>query len=507
MDWRAWRIVAGIACVVLASAACAGPLIVVDLPTGGALGDASASAVRTLESNGYEVVRLGIDDFDLASADIAALCFGSSSELRRQIGGDIAAAVKKGAGVVYLAGSTRGEARDDGEFLARLELKLTGASAREADARISRHRITQGLDASRLVGPPVPYEIVGRSQNALLRQEGRAIAVASEFVKGRVVVWPAEMMAAGPGDDQASLRTELLARSLAWAAGSNEPEKAYTGWSAPAQPGAATANGGPASDAQRRSYKDDKGEQGSVPPGPGQPEDFQGDGPDRPTRPPDRPIPPADNLPPVTTTLSGVALLDIGGTDDDWPKLAGIVEQAVTRAGSSTRGLEYRPEVTPEPLARYMSTSPSLLVIGSHRDFTYSEARAVGNHVRTGGALLAVAYAQPKTQLRMTQFNKILGEFGLAAKLTRPKGRAVVVDQPITRGVHLVELDGGIGIWGFGDWQLVTVEGESVASAMVAGSGRVVVIDGGVLLSSNEREATEFAQLLSQALAWLTGSQ
>ena len=92
MDWRAWRIVAGIACVVLASAACAGPLIVVDLPTGGALGDASASAVRTLESNGYEVVRLGIDDFDLASADIAALCFGSSSELRRQIGGDIAAA-------------------------------------------------------------------------------------------------------------------------------------------------------------------------------------------------------------------------------------------------------------------------------------------------------------------------------------------------------------------------------------------------------------------------------
>ena len=182
MDWRGWRIAAGIACVALASAACAGPLIVVDLPTDGALGDVSASAVRTLKSNGYDVVRLGIDDFDLANADIAALCFGSSSDLRRQTGGDIAAAVKKGAGVVYMAGSTRGEAREDAEFLARFELKLTGASARESDARIARHRITQDLDASRLVGPPVPYEIVGRSQNALLRQEGRAIAVASDVL-------------------------------------------------------------------------------------------------------------------------------------------------------------------------------------------------------------------------------------------------------------------------------------------------------------------------------------
>lgn len=507
MDLRAWRIVAGIACMAVAAAAGAGPLIIVDLPTGGALGDVSASALRTLKSNGYDVVRLGIDDVDLANADVAALCFGTSSELRRQIGGDIAAAVKKGAGVVYLAGSTSGEIREDGEFLSRLGLKLTGASAREADARIARHRITSGLDASRLAGPPIPYEMVGRSQSAVLRQEGRAIAVTTDYLKGRVVVWPAEMMAAAPGDAQSSLKAELLARSMAWAAGSNEPEKAYTGGAAPTQPGAGKGNGGPASDAQRRSYKEDKGEQGAVSPGPGQPTEFRGDGPDRPTRPPDRPIPPATDLPPVTTGLSNVALVDMSGTDDNWPKLAAIVESAVTGAGLSTRAIEYRPGVTSEPLARYMSASPSLLVIGSHRDFTHAEARAVGNHVRTGGALLAVAYAQPKTQLRMPQFNKILGEFGLAAKLTRPKGRAVVIEQPITRGVHLVDVGSGIGIWGFGDWELVTVEGESVASAMVAGSGRVVIIDGGLLLSSNEREATEFAQLLSQALAWLTGSQ
>lgn len=507
MDWRAWRIVAGITCTALACAASAGPVIVVDLPAGGALGGVSASAQNTLNRNGYQIVRLGIDDVDLAKADIAAFCFGSSSELRRQIAADIAGAVKNGAGVVYLAGSTRGELRDDAEFLDMLDLKLTGASPRETGARIARHRITRELDSSRLVGPPVPYEIVGRSQTALLRQEERAIGVASEFFKGRVAVLPAEMVAAGADDDQEALKAELLARSMAWVAGSNEPEKAYVGGVSSRPTSAGPGRGGPASDTQKARYKQEKAEQGFVPPGPGQPQGFVGDGPDQAPHPPNRPVPPPDSLPPMTTALSGAALLDVAGSDDRWPELAGIVERVVTEAGLSGRALEYRPDVTPEPLARYMPTSPSLLVIGSYRDFTYAEARAVGNHVRTGGALLAVAYAQPKTQLRMTQFNRILGEFGLAAKLTRPKGRAVLVEHPITRGVHLVGVEDGIGIWGFGDWELVTVEGEAIASVMVAGAGRVFILDGGVLLSGKERESAEAARLLSQALVWLTGAQ
>lgn len=506
MDWRVWRIAAGIAWMTLASAAYAGPLIVVDLPDGGNLGDVARPALRTLRSNGYEIVRLGIDDFD-EKADIAAFCFGSSSELRRQIGDDIAKAVKGGAGLVYLAGTTRGELRDDAEFLGGLELTVNGASSRTSDARITRHRITQGLDAPRLQGPPIPYEILGRSHNALLRQDERAIAVASEFVKGRVVVWPAEMLSSPADDAQHSVRAELLARSMAWAAGSNEPEKAYAGAQSPSQPETGTTNGAPASSDQRARYKQEKADQGSVPAGPAQPADFRGDEPLRDPTLPDAPVPPAANLPSLPSTISATAIIDIAGTDDDWPRLSSTVEGIITRAGLSTRAIEFRPDVTPEPLVRYLPTTPSLLVIGSHRDFSYAEARAVANHVRAGGALLVLAHARPDSQLRMVQINRILSEFGLAAKLSRPEGRAVVIEQPLTDGINLLDVGKGIGIWGFGDWELVTVQGESIASVMLADGGRVFVCDGGRLISDDQREAGEFEQLVSQALQWLTGTR
>ncbi len=506
MNRRAWKSAAVVACAALASAAWGAPLIVVDLPEDGHLGATARVALSTLRSNGYEIVRFGIDERELKGAEIAAFCFATGSELRRQIGADIAEAVKNGAGIVYLAGAAGGELRDDAEFAGRLELRIAAATTRSVEARITRHSVTRGLDASRLPGPGIPYEIIGRSQKALLRQEERAIAVASEFFKGRVVVWPAEMIAAGPEDTDAALRAELLARSMAWVAGSNEPEKAYHEGPVAVPPGPATGGGTPASDEERETFKGHKGGQDPVPSGPRQPPDFSGDRPGSRPGLPDGPPPPVADLPPPSTALSNTAVVDIAGTDDDWPQLAGIIEAMLSEAGLATRAIEFRPNVTEEPLARYIPGTPSLLVIGSHRAFTPSEARAVGNHVRSGGALLAVANAQPRTQLRMVELNRILGEFGLAAKLTRPKGRAVVVEQPLTSGVGLQDIDAGIGIWGFGDLQLVTVAGESVASIMTVGDGRVFAIDGRILLSRDRRAVTEFGQLVSQVLQWLTSA-
>jgi len=121
--------------------------------------------------------------------------------------------------------------------------------------------------------------------------------------------------------------------------------------------------------------------------------------------------------------------------------------------------------------------------------------------------MLAIANATPGRQRRIADVNRILSEFGLAARLTRPGGRAQVADQPLTHNVRLQQLPGGISFWSFRDWELVTVSGEAAASADVAQNGRIFAVDGRMLVSSDKRVAGEFRQLLTNAVLWLAGKQ
>ncbi len=298
--------------------------------------------------------------------------------------------------------------------------------------------------------------------------------------------------AAGPVVvDQAASGVAMLAR-----AGSGTAEKAYGG----GQPQQASSS-------ERDRFSEKKPTKEPMPPPLKQPADFAGEGGTSPTGP--RVSAPAEmrTIPQLPVQLSSTALWDLDAEDDRWPEIGAIVREVVEGAGLALRQIRYRPEREPEPLVSRMPTARSLLVVGSYREFSDAEAQAVGNHVRTGGALLAIANVSVRYQRRMPPFNRILAEFGLAARMTRPGGAAEVADQPLTKLVRLQRLPAGLSIWGFDDWELINVGNEAVASAQLSQNGRILVLDGGMLVAADRRVAGEFKQLLGNAVLWLIGKE
>jgi len=298
--------------------------------------------------------------------------------------------------------------------------------------------------------------------------------------------------AAGPAvGDQAASEIVMLAQ-----AGGETAEKTYGG----GQPQRASRS-------ERDRFFDKKPTKAPMPPQLKQPADFADEGAASPTGPQ---VPaPAEmrTIPQLSVQLSSTALYDLSAQDDNWPEIGAIVREVVEGAGLRLRQIRYRPEREPEPLVSRMPTARSLLVIGSHREFSHAEAQAVANHVRTGGALLAIANLNGRHQRRMPPFNRILAEFGLAARMARPAGAAEVADQPLTKLVRLQRLPQGLSIWGFDDWELVSVGNEAVASAQLSQNGRVFVLDGGMLVAADRRVAGEFKQLLGNAVLWLIGKE
>ncbi len=310
---------------------------------------------------------------------------------------------------------------------------------------------------------------------------------------GMVATGPAMAVDPPQADETARSAAELTIRAQA---GGATAEKTYAG-ERPRR----------ASRAERDHFSDKKHTKLAVPPPLNQPASFVGDGGTSPTGsglPGTAEMP---TIPQLSAQLASTALWDLEAEDDHWPEIGAIVRKVINDAGLAQRQIRYRPDREPEPLVSRMPTAQSLLIIGSHREFTDAEARAVGDHVRTGGALLAIANISGSHQRRLPAFNRILAEFGLAARMTRPGGDAQVADAVLTRLVRLQRLPAGLSIWGFNDWELVKVGDETVASAQVSQSGRVFVLDGGMLVADERRVAGEFKQLLGNAVLWLIGKE
>jgi len=453
-------------CLISAGVWCA-PLVIIDLPSSGGLGHNVSHAAGALQQQGFDVNWFGRDDVPTEGIEQAVVCCMSDSAMRNKVAEDISALVRAGGGLLYLLNSDQEQLKRDQDFLHDLGLHVRYQPESVAEIEIARHEITEGISAFR--SPAIPFTLVGEANATLARQGSRVVAAAKVLGKGRVVVLPIDLVSAtrvdvAPPREQ----VRLLAQAAAWAAGVAIADKTY-------------------------------------------PEDAKPEYPDKPqpdkpqVETPDKPLPPMEDIPQPSMEMASTAIWEIGGDDDKWPQIGAVVEEVLRGAGLQTRKLAYHPEQEPEPLVSRMPTAPSLLVVGSHREFTCGEAVAVGNHVRSGGALLAVATASHYTQKRLVALNRILAEFGLAVRFARLAGRAHIATQPLTKGVNLQQIPGGISVWGFDDWELVAVGNESVASATLCAQGRVFVMDGGILVADDKRTSEESKQLLGNAVMWLIG--
>ena len=461
--------VVGAAVSLLAAGVWGAPLVVIDLPSTGGLGHTVSHAAGALQQQGFEVKWLGRDEVPTEGVEHAVVCCMSDSAMRNNAADDIPALVRAGGGLLYLLSSDREQLKRDQDFLRALGLHVRYQPDSATNMEIMRHEITEGTGG--LQSPVIPFTVRGDSSLALVRQGSRVVAAAAALGTGRVVVLPIDMVSAtrvdvAPPREQ----VRLLAQAAAWAAGVPMAGKTYP-----------------------------EGQQ------PHYPEKPQADTPQAPK--PDTPLPPMEDIPRPSMEISSTAIWDIGGDADKWPEIGAVVDDVVHGAGLQTRKLTYHAELEPEPLVSRMPTTPSLLVLGSHREFSSGEAVAVGNHVRSGGALLAVATASHNTQRQLIALNRILAEFGLAVRFARFAGRARIATQPITKGVNLQEIPGGISVWGFDDWELVAVGNAAVASATLCQHGRVFVMDAGLLVADDKRTSEESKQLLANAVMWLIGAQ
>jgi hypothetical protein len=111
----------------------------------------------------------------------------------------------------------------------------------------------------------------------------------------------------------------------------------------------------------------------------------------------------------------------------------------------------------------------------------------------------------------MVGFNELLTQLRIAVSLERDNGRANLVLHPITRGIRMPE-DGlrvrkGAVVWAPLTEPLVTVRNHPAAAAWQLGNGRIVVIDGQLLLSQRGEDEPyrEMVTLLRHSLEWLMG--
>lgn len=494
-----YRISTALACVAVMisiglGVAVGAPTILLDLPRSGPLGEAVTYAAAHLDLQGYGVLEL-TEPQPTAPDEIVALATMSGTATATQAADRLIQAVREGAGLVYLVASDVTHIEQDARLLAAFGLQLTYAPGRPAERfRLLRHEILE--DVRQLKALAVPIRLSGSKPTVLIQQGDEAIAVAATFGQGRIVVLPADLLGTHQPYQQPPVdEVRLLAQAMHWAAGSVMAQKAYASGSRP-RPSGGTAE-----------EKLEGKKPHSQPPSPDVQQPNQGQSDHGMIQPPSGTQAPAPSLPTAVHTLSSTVIWDMGGEDDRWPQVSEVVRGVVDAAGLEMREVRVREGREAEPLVTRMPGSPSLLVIGSHRDFSIAEAEAVGAHVRSGGALLAVANATSSRQSRMVSFNRILSEFGLAVRLTRLGGRAQVADLPLTRLVSLRDLPPGISVWGFNDWKLISAAGESAASAQVYQNGRVVVLDGTLLVASDHRVAAETRQLLTNALWWLTGRE
>ncbi|MFO7947945.1 MAG: hypothetical protein R6V19_14165 [Armatimonadota bacterium] len=480
-------LLAGLICTGMAGAA---GTVVIDLPQTGGLGHVVQPAGHAVALQGFSVMWFrGEEDF--GDRDVWAIACMSDSTLRNKAGDDLAAFVSSGGGLVYLVSSDAGQISRDTPFLEKFDVQLKTRSASRELLRTPKHEIVENVND--LGDTPIPFYMFSSSQTALIRQEGQAVAIARDFGKGRLVVLPIDVVSTRRGKNNPEPdRIALLTQAMSWAAQAEHKVAEKAG----------EYHTGPERDhfMDKRFDKQQKQPPSGLP----QPPDFAGDEIEKKQDTTPVVIP---DIPGGPVTLSDTCVVDGGGKKYGWPVVWELLQDVLPNAGLEIERVPEprdKDDARSEPLIGALPDEPSLLVLYSWRKYSWDEARAVGDHIRAGGSLLALASTDSGTQWPMQYFNRILSEFKVAASMTRPGGKAQMMRGPFTERVQFDTLPGGIGIWGFDDIEIVKAGKQTVASAVTPGDGRVFIMDAKMLWNKDKRVQREFGQLLRNAVSWLT---
>lgn len=439
------------------------PVVVLDLPTDGPQGSLGAWLRGALANDGLQVLWPQAGEGALPTQAPDAVVTWSLPESPGDRTRELRKLVRTGGGLVYVVGAGPRHIRRARSFWGPLDVNLEENDGQSGTAVWVDHPLVAGAGA---IGPVTPGAFIsGVGGSPLARVGGGTIALSLDWGPlGRAVVLDESLLFDPLHQDspRPALR-EVLVRAVRWAAAGGRAAEAPITPSPPKpETGAALW--------------------GSLPePGPVGP-------------------------PPTM-----VALVDAPGDRDGWPTLRPLLLEALAEAGLSavTPSVdEDEPVITEEQLS-----DTGVLVVGSGReDVAVSEALAVEHFFEAGGRLLFVGHARTRSQKRMIGFNRLLNALPIAATLNRPDGFIELAPHVITAGLSVPEqtrVRGGMQIWSpFAD-TLVAVGNYRAAVAWQSGQGRVVVLDGELLLAppGEDRPLPAMIDLLRNALAWLLGDR
>lgn len=372
--------------------------------------------------------------------------------------------VRSGGGLIYVIGEGKRDLQRARTLLGPLDIDVRPLDGGAGAAEWAAHPLTEGSEGLGAVN--AGSSISGVGAMPLIRTGGRQIAAAFDWgPMGRAVVLDHSVLfdqlhEAAP---RPAVR-DFLVRATLW-----------------------VARGG---------------EEGAAPP-----------------QTPDRPeIPTIDELigqDGASRITFDTAVLDLpDGKKDNWPDLRELLTTELERAGIEMSVPQQRqgdPLLDSGELER-----AGLVVIGSARgadEVHWSEPLALGWFFNRGGRILAIPHAAGGTLYRMVGFNKLLTQLRIAVSLERDNGRAHLALHPITRGIRIPE-DGlrvreGAQVWAPLTDPLVTVRSRPAAIAWQLGNGRIVVIDGELLLAQRgeQKPYPEMVALLRDSIEWLMGEE
>lgn len=426
------------------------PLLALDLPLDGGLGATAAATYEVLRAAGeHEVWWLKVFEPPHQGRTIAA-CAATGAALNTREVPNLLEYVRGGGGLVLLVDTAPQWRRTNSGLLTGLDVQLAEAKGQGDEISVRNHPVTEGLGEVTVRPPGLALQ--SGSLDPLVTRGGEPLALAGVVGRGRVVVLLSALVAAtDPNRAPEQFRVQLLARALKWAAVRFEGLAGAGSVSGPGTP-LATA--------------------------------------------------------PVAATLARRAVSDLPA-DDRYKPIGAALGEALAAAALPAEPLNYRKDTA--TLAAALAGRPALLVVSSYREYDLAETAAAAEYVFGGGSLLVLPYAQDATVKQLANLNRLLGEFGIAVTYGRPAGEAQVREHPVTEGLSgFTRVPAGSAVWAYAQWPLVTVGEAAVASAHLVGNGRVIVLDGSLLVRPADSKAadssTPAARLLQAAIRWLTGA-
>lgn len=458
---RTTLVLCAVAVAVGAWAQDGGPLIAIDLPGEGAQYEFGGWLEDALRDEGVRVTRP--QRAAEAFADEPA-CVVTWSEPRRGSGETrrLRRHVRSGGGLVYVVGEGERHLRRARTFLGPLDIDVRPLDGGAGAADWGPHPLTEGSPDLGAVNAGTA--ISGAGGSPLIRTGGRQIAVAFDWGPlGRAVILDQSVLfdQLHEASPRPAVR-DFLVRAALWTARADEDTAA-------------------AEEPRERphvpSIEELIGEQAAAP------------------------------------VTHRTAILDLpDGDRDNWNQIRRLLRAELERAEIDLR--DPRRSEGEALLSSGTLEGTGLIVLGSGREsdeIHWSEPMALGWFFERGGRILAIPHAAGGSMGRMVGFNEMLTQLRIAVSLGRDNGRAHLAPHPITRRIRMPE-DGlgmreGAQVWAPLTEPLVTVRNRPAAASWQSGEGRIVIIDGQLLLSQRGEDEPydEMVTLLRNSIQWLMG--